>query len=199
MRSPSALVRRHSMQVLALVTCIAPLMATGAFAQASSKAGRFAFGANGAWFMIGGQDFQATNNGGGGEVYASARVAGPLLVGVGGHYSTHGTIVTNNLHISGVFLQSELERRVGRRAGIRAGLRGGWIHRSIVFAGTTYSSSGHAFGGIAAASVRVVAPVALDLSVSFDFISLGPFASPGTNDTGSAFGLHAGLRFETGH
>lgn len=198
MRASGNLSRRLLTRVLALVVCLGASVATRAVAQDARGPGRFAFGVNGAWFILGGQDFQATNNGGGAEVYASVRVAGPLLVGVGGHYTTHGTIVTNKLHISGVFLQSELDGRVGARGELRAGLRGGWIHRSIVFAGTRYSSSGHAFGGLAAASVRIAGPVALDLGVSLDFISLGPYVPPGSNDTGSAFGLHAGFRFDAG-
>jgi hypothetical protein len=153
-----------------------------------------ALGVNGGWFVLGGEEFQPTDDGAGVEVYASGHVYRAFYLGLGAHYSSHGTFLPEHLHITGLFLQPELVFPVGAQMRLRVSGRGAWVHRSITAGTTGYASSGYGIGVAGAASYDLIGPLALEVSTTFDYIALDTLFPPGDADNGTALGMHLGLR-----
>jgi hypothetical protein len=176
------------------------LSSTPAVATSQANLGRepLAIGVSGGWFMLGGRDFQPTDDALGAEGNVSVHVLGPLYLGLGGHYSSHGTFVSAPLRITGVFFEPQAAIGIGPNTLVRLSTRGGWVHRSIEVGTSTYKSSGYGFGAAAAAAYRLAGPLALEAAVSLDFISLDNLFPPGDSDTGTVFAVHMGCRLAFG-
>jgi hypothetical protein len=176
------------------------LLITPALATSQARLGRefAAIGVNGGLFVLGGQDFQVTDDALGAEANVSVHVAGPVFLGVGGHYSSHGTVVAAPLRIVGVFLEPQAVFSIGRNAVLRFGVRGGWLHRSIEASTTNYKSSGKGLGVEAAADYSLGGPLAIEGAATLDYLSFDSLFPSGNADTGTAFGLHVGCRLGLG-
>lgn len=152
----------------------------------------FAVGANVGYYVLGGEDFEPTDNAPGIELYGSLRTSNRVQVGLGGHYSSHGTSTDANLVITGIFVEPRVLLRSGVRSQTFLGVRGGWVHRSIKPAATRFSSSGYSIGLIAGLKRRIVGSLELEASLSLDHVSLANFLGGSGRDTGEVYGVHVG-------
>ena len=171
---------------------------TALWSQAKFGRELVSIGLNGGLFRLGGQDFSVTDDALGGEANVAVRLVGRWYFSVGGHYSSHGTVVAEPLRIRAVFLEPQVVFDAGNSTVLRLGIRGGQLHRSIKVDTTTYESSGHGFGIEGAASRRIVGRLALEAAVTLDFLSFDSLFPSGSTDTGTAFAIHIGCRLGVG-
>jgi hypothetical protein len=146
-----------------------------------------------------GVDFSGTNGGLalGGSV--RLRVAGPLSVGAGVHYSDHSLIsLSNRLHFTAIYGEARIGARIiGVPARLFVGIRGGWAHE--LFTVVDWSANGWVAGGVVGVDWRLARLVSVELQVSETAVQLGDrklpdgTTVPGTSAHGSSTGIQAGV------
>jgi len=146
-----------------------------------------------------GADFSGTNGGlaFGGSV--RARVAGPLSVGAGVHYSDHSLIsLPNHIHFTAIYGEARVGAKiVGVPARLFVGIRGGWAHELYTI--VRYTANGWVAGGAVGVDWRLARLVSVELQVSETAVRLGAVkqgdgtAVPGSSAHGSSTGMQAGV------
>jgi hypothetical protein len=192
----SILARVGSVCVIAALTVVRGHLA--------AQEARGVLGASAGYFLIGGQDFSGTDNALGVEVWGAYRVAPPLEVGLGIHYSSHGIgLPDRSLGILGVYAEPRVYFGApGIRQRTFLGARIAWLRRDASNASLAASSGGYGFGAITGVT-RAFGRTRIELAISATYLSFatifdpGPirvptgFATPPTpRDTGNAIGIH---------
>lgn len=171
-------------------------------------------GIGGQLLSLGGDDFQGTDAGFGGEANVMFRVGNALKLGGGAQYSSHNDdAFDNSLKILGLFAEGRymLATASGKATPYVAG-RGGWVQASVSDVdvdgdGTPdfkkVKTSGFAFGGGGGVMITLSPTVALDLGAIFHSVSVGDVDAdgttiPNTDASGTGLQIRVGVSFRVG-
>ncbi len=194
----------------AFFTLSAMIMAASLFATPAAAQG-IQIDANGGVYSPGGDDFDGTDAGFGGEVGVIYNFPSGFGLGVAGRRSSHNFddsigLVDSSFEIVG-FLgviryafpgQSSVTPYVEGRAGLSD------VTLEVSSGGVSAESGASGFegGAVVGLGIPVGTKVAVDLSAMFSYLNLGDFeiggvSLTGTESTGSVIGFRAGFSFAT--
>ncbi|MEE9208758.1 MAG: outer membrane beta-barrel protein [Gemmatimonadota bacterium] len=193
-----------------LLTLLAIFVAAGLYAMPAAAQGVL-IDANGGVYIPGGDDFDGTDAGFGGEVGVIYNFPSGFGLGVAGRRSTHNLddptgLIDSSFEMIG-FLgviryafpsQSSITPYVEGRAGLSD------VTLKVAAGGVSVESGATGFegGAVVGLGVPVGSKVAIDLSAMFSYLNLGDFELagtpiPDTDSTGSIVGFRAGFSIAT--
>jgi len=162
-------------------------------AQDSRKSPVITIGAGIGYFVVGGDDFNATDDAAGVDGYLGWYPTEILHLRGGYHYGRHATASPFDLILHAVYLEPRI--RIGRfgPAGTPVewflGGRVGWVERKF----SSFTTSGYAVGGIAGILIGTDWSVQFEPTLSMSYLSFSPYFSDQDRDHGSAFGFQLGI------
>jgi len=172
-----------------------------ATAQRPRPAPRLEIGALAGRASADGADFSATNAGWSAAGTLRYRIAGPLSVGVGLHYSDHSLKgFPEHLHIRGVYVEPRIAAPA-RDPHLRlfVGLRAGWASERYTI--VDWTARGWVAGGVVGGTWHLAPFLALELQASETAVHFGNrrladgSSVIGTAGNGSSLGIQGGLLF----
>ena len=151
-------------------------------------------GASGGFFIVGGEDFSATDDALGVNAYIGYRALKRFDVNLGVHYSSHGLgFGSRDLAILAIYAEPRVLFPIPESpATFSLGLRAGWARRDASTETSTFESTGYGVGGVAAIQIGVARSLNVEALLSVNLLSFAPiFGSE--RDSGSVIGVQLGL------
>lgn len=169
----------------------------------SVSAAQVSIGASGQYLSLGGSDFEGTDAGFGAEGNVLFSVAPAIKLGASAQWSTHD-VGGDKANILGIFGEGRYMFSMAGKATPYIGARGGWTQASGDVTGVgNVKASGFAFGGGVGVMIALSPGLSLDLNGMFHSVSLGDAKldgtpQPGTEQSGTALQIRAGVNFKVG-
>jgi opacity protein-like surface antigen len=170
---------------------------------ASVSAAQIGIGLSGQYLSLGGDDFSGTDAGFGVEGNVLFPVGQSIKLGASGQWSTHDA-GGDNVSLIGALAEGRYMFGGGAKMTPYIGARGGWTQASSDVTGLgSVKASGFAFGGGVGVMIAMSPTLAIDLNGMFHTVSLGDASldgttQPGTESSGTALQIRAGINFTLG-
>ena len=170
----------------------------------SVSAAQVGIGVSGQYLSLSGSDFEGIDAGFGVEGNVLFPIGSSLRLGASGQWSTHD-VGGESLSLIGALAEGRYMLGAGGgKMTPYIGARGGWAQASADVSGLgSYKASGFAFGGGAGVMIAMSPTLAIDLNGMFHTVSLGDASidgttQPGTESSGTALQIRAGINFKLG-